>query len=93
MSGIFPGKKYLNTLDYNDLIHLEDIYYDSDNLSYVDFDQFLNIINQPKIKKEDLKTIVEKLQKIQETRSPNKSDLVELAKRSLKQWIKRKVSN
>lgn len=93
MFGVFPGKKHLNNLDYNDLIDLEDIYYDSDNLSYADFDQFLNIINQPEIVENDLKTIVKKLQEIQETRSPNKSDLVELAKEIIVEMDKRKGSN
>ena len=94
MSGIFPGKKHLNNLDYNDLIDLEDIYYDSDNLSYADFDQFLNIINQPEIAGDDLKTVVTELQKIQETRrDPNKNDLVELAKEIIEAMDKRKVSN
>ena len=93
MFGVFPGKKHLNNLDYNDLIDLEDIYYDSDNLSYADFDQFLNIINQPEIEENDLKTIIKKLQEIQETRSPNKNDLVELAKEIIEAMDQRKVSN
>ncbi len=93
MFGVFPGKKHLNTLGYNDLIDLEDIYYDSDNLSYADFDQFLNIINQPEIVKDDLKTIVKKLQEIQEMRSPNKSDLVELAKEIIGEMDNRRGSN
>ena len=45
-----------------------------------DFDQFLNIINQPEIAGDDLKTVVTELQKIQETRSPNKNDLIKLTK-------------
>ena len=45
-----------------------------------DFDQFLNIINKPEIAGDDLKTVVTELQKIQETRSPNKNDLIKLTK-------------
>lgn len=75
--GIFPGRPKLNSLDTFKLQRLREIYFDKNSLTKVDFNRFLDIIdNIPEIENSDLDEIIDSLGKKDK---PEKQDLVDIA--------------